>query len=1267
MPAFTESEIETFSLDELKRLGFSYIPGPSIAPDVEVTDGLFTAEPSVPFGEPEKRESYGDVVLKSTLEEAIERLNPEIPAAARQEALKAVLSVYSPQLIDANENFHKLLAEGVPVTVRKDGQDRGERVWLVDFQNPENNVFFSINQFTIIERNQNKRTDIILYVNGLPLVVIELKNPADANATIRKAYDQIQTYKIVIPSLFFYNAFCVISDGLEAKAGTLSAPFSRFQAWKTVDGKKESPGHVSQLEVLINGMFNKATLLDLIRNFIVFEKYKKIDAKTGLTQIETVKKIAAYHQYYAVNAALVSTRRAMGILEPRPSPLAPLPEGEGKNYRGGLDFSGLVTEARELRKKQTPVEEVMWELLRDKKLQGLKFRRQHQIGDYIADFYCNELKLVVELDGSVHNIPSQSKKDSTRDAWLKSLGNRVLRFTNTDILENIPTVLQSIASFSAHPSPLMQKVISSAPSPGSASHPLPLGEGRGEGYANRKAGVIWHTQGSGKSLSMVFYAGKLIRNLNNPTIVVITDRNDLDQQLFDTFAASSSLLGQKPVQADSRENLKALLKVASGGIVFTTMQKFAPSAPSPGSASHPLPLGEGRGEGDISSMPCLSTRRNIIVIADEAHRTQYGFETKFIDTKDKDGNVTGTRKAYGFAKYLRDAIPNATFIGFTGTPVESTDINTPAVFGNYIDKYDIAQSVDDGATVKIYYESRLAKVNLTENGRKLIEDFEKEMTDDGATETQKAKVKWTKLEAIVGHPERLKNLARDIVAHYEKRSEVFEGKAMIVAMSRRIAVALYGEIVALRPQWHSEDLKAGALKVVMTSSSSDKMEFDPEDPDSLVIPAHHRTNKESRGMLAERMKDPKDPLKLVIVRDMWLTGFDVPCLHTLYIDKLMKRHTLMQAIARVNRVFLDKPGGLVVDYIGIGTALKEALAFYAGSGGKGDHAETMQKALEMLLEKIEVVRQMFHGFDYMRFFAVGTSERLSLILQTEEFVLAKEHGKDRFIKESTALSKLFALAVPHEDALDLSDEIAFFQSVRARLVKFEGDGETDGRKNYETAIRQIVNQSVASTEVVDIFDAAGIKKPDISLLSEEFLQDVKEMAHKNLGVELLKKILNDEIRARLKFNITKGKNLLEMLEASIKKYQNNLLSTAEIIEELISIAREIRSVDGLAEKLKLTKDEFAFYSALEVNDSAVVALGDETLKVIAREIANKVRKNATIDWTMKESARAKLMVIVRRTLNKYGYPPDKQQKAVDTVMKQAEVMADYWVNTDSKI
>jgi len=1091
MPAFTESEIENFSLNELNRLGFACIPGPAIAPDAEMTQEPKIDESVSPYGwpagamhvkMPEKRISYGDVVLMYTLKQAINRLNPALPETARQEALKAALSVYSPQLIDANEDFHKMLTEGVPVTVMKDGQERGERVWLVDFQNPENNLFFAINQFTVIERNQNKRPDVILCINGLPLVVMELKNPADKHATVRKAYDQIQTYKTVIPSLFFYNVFCVISDGLEAKAGTISSAFSRFQTWKKPDqsDKSNRSDKVSQLEVLIRGMLNPATLLDLIRNFIVFEKDKKTDTKTGLTQIETVKKIAAYHQYHAVNKAVESTRLA------------------------------------------------------------------------IAE------------------------------------------------------------------------------------------------KGNRKAGVIWHTQGSGKSLSMVFYTGKLIHSLDNPTIVVITDRNDLDQQLFDTFAASASLLGQPPVQAETREHLKSLLRVASGGIVFTTIQKFFPDT-STGSMS------------DRAAYDRLSERRNIIVIADEAHRTQYGFQAKLIGTKDDAGKLNGKRIAYGFAKYLRDAVPNATFIGFTGTPVESTDINTPAVFGDYIDIYDIAQAVEDGATVKIYYESRLAKVNLTEDGRRLIEEFDREMTDDGASETLKAKVKWTKLEAIVGHPEHLKNLARDIIAHYEKRAEIFAGKAMIVTMSRRIAVALYDEIIALRPQWHSEDLKAGTLKVVMTSSSSDKMEFDPEDPDSLVIPAYHRTNKNDRRLLSDRMKEPQDKLKLVIVRDMWLTGFDVPCLHTLYIDKLMKRHTLMQAIARVNRVFMDKPGGLVVDYIGIGTALKEALAFYSSSGGKGDPAETQAKALELLLEKIEVVRQMFHGFDYMRFFRVGTSERLSIILYAEEFILSKEQGKDRFIKESTALSKLFALAVPHEEALALTDEIAFFQSIRARLLKFEGDGDNGDKKNYESAIRQIVNQAVESTEVVDIFDAAGIRKPDISLLSEEFLQDVKKMAHKNLGIELLKKILNDEIKVRLKFNITEGKNLLDMLEASIKKYQNNLLTTAEIIDELLTIARQIRAVDGLAEKLKLTKDEFAFYTALEINDSAVKILGDETLKNIAREIADKVRKNATIDWTMKESARAKLMVIVRRTLNKYGYPPDKQQKAVDTVLKQAEVLADYWV------
>ena len=1084
MKTFTESDIEIFSLDELGKLKYCYIPGPSIAPDADKGELPWAAaEGEGKYDAPEQRKEYSDVVLKGILERAINRLNPDVPQRARQDALKTVLSIYSPSLIEANESFHRFLTEGVPVDVHENGQTRGERVWLVDFQNPLNNSYFAINQFTIIEKNQNKRPDIILFVNGLPLVVVELKNPADPSATVRKAYDQIQTYKAVIPSLFFHNAFCVVSDGLEAKAGTISAPFSRFQTWRSDRSQSDEPDRSdqsdkkSELEVLFKGMLNRETLLDLMRNFIVFSKEKTTDTKTGLVQVVSIKKIAGYHQYYAVNKAVATTASAV------------------------------------------------------------------------------------------------SEK------------------------------------------------------------------------GNRKAGVIWHTQGSGKSLSMVFYAGKLITALDNPTIVLITDRNDLDGQLFDTFAASSQLLRQEPVQAESREHLKSLLKVASGGIVFTTIQKFFPE--------------ENRTEYDM-----LSDRRNIIVIADEAHRTQYGFKAKYLDKKDESGKVEGKQLAYGFAKYLRDALPMASFIGFTGTPVEGTDINTPAVFGDYIDIYDIAQSVEDGATVRIFYESRLARVNLTEEGKRLIEEFDREVEGLETTETEKAKIKWTKLEAIVGHPERLKNLARDIVFHFEKRSEAIDGKAMIVAMSRRIAVALYDEIIKLKPDWHSEDLKAGSIKVVMTSSSSDKIEFDPEDPDSLVIPQYHRTNKDSRRLLAERIKDVSDPLKLVIVRDMWLTGFDVPCLHTLYIDKLMKGHTLMQAIARVNRVFMDKPGGLIVDYIGIGTALKEALSFYSGSGGKGNPAEMQEKALELLFEKMEVVRQMFHGFEYKRFFSAGTSEKLSIILQAEEWVLALDRGKDRFVKEATALSKVFALAVPHEEALALSEEIAFFQAVRARLLKFEG-GDPDPKKTrYETAIRQIVNQAVESTEVVDIFDAAGIKKPDISLLSEEFLQEVQEMKHKNLALELMKKILNDEIGSRLKFNITEGKKLLDMLESSIKKYQNNLLTTTEIIEELINIAKEVRNVDGLADKLNLSNDEFAFYTALEVNDSAVKVLGDETLKTIAREIAQKVKANATIDWTMKESARARLMIIVKRTLKKYGYPPDKQQKAIDTVMKQAEVLADYWVGQE---
>ncbi|CDZ24634.1 HsdR family type I site-specific deoxyribonuclease [[Clostridium] cellulosi] len=1049
MPKLCESEIEKMAIEELVELGYTYLSGPDIAPDA-----LFA-----------ERNSYSEVLLRKRLTDAVVRLNPNLSYDVVLEAVNKVARISSSNLVVDNEAFHKMLVDGVPVEYRKNGDIVGDYVKLVDFleDGVDNNEFLVVNQFTVIENNNNKRPDILLFINGIPMVLFELKNPADENATIRKAYEQIGTYKAAIPSLFTYNEICVISDGLEAKAGSLTAPFSRFSTWKTKDGLNEASRFEDQLTTLIHGLCNKKTLLDYIRNFVTFEKSRTEDKETKIIKVETVKKIAAYHQYYAVNKAVKSTIEA------------------------------------------------------------------------------------AKAGGS------------------------------------------------------------------------------------KKAGVIWHTQGSGKSLSMVFYAGKLVQNLNNPTIVVITDRNDLDDQLFDTFAGNSDLLRQPPKQAESCEHLKELLKVASGGIVFTTIQKFIP-------------------DNDSSVYELLSERDNIVVIADEAHRTQYGFNAKLRDIKDENNQVVGQRIAYGFAKYMRDALPNATFIGFTGTPVEKQDANTPAVFGNYIDIYDIAQAVEDKVTVKIYYESRLAKVNLTEEGKKLIEEFDRELEEvDEKDEAKAAKMKWAKLEAIVGNKERLATLAKDIVTHFEDRQKVFEGKAMIVAMSRRIAVDLYNEIIKLRPEWHSDDLDKGVIKVVMTSSSSDGPEMQK-----------HHTTKEQRKMLAQRMKDENDSLKIVIVRDMWLTGFDVPCLNTMYIDKPMKDHNLMQAIARVNRVFKDKPGGLIVDYIGIAPNLKKALSFYAESGGKGVPAETQTRAVEIMLEKLEVVRQILHGFDYSSFFSVEVKDKLSIILQAEDFILSAENKKARFIKEVTLLSQAYALAKPDKATVKHAEEIAFFQAVKARLTKFETSGESG--INYDSVIKNIVDSAIVSDEVVDIFDAAGIEKPELSILSDEFLMEIKGMKHKNLAIELLKKILSDEIKVRSKYNLTKSKSLMEMLSSALKRYQNNLLTTAEIIEELIRIAKEIKNADRRGEELGLSEDELAFYDALETNDSAVKVLGDETLRTIARELADKVRKNATIDWTLKESVRAKLMVLVRRTLNKYGYPPDKQQRAVETVMKQAENLADVWAS-----
>jgi type I restriction enzyme, R subunit len=1065
MEKITENAIEEHAIQLLETQGYTYIHGPAIAPDSDTPE----------------RQSFEDVILLDRLQSAVTDINPHIPPEAQNDAVKQIQRLNSPELIANNEAFHRMLTEGITVTYQKDGRNRGDLVWLIDFTDSANNDFLVVNQFTVIQNNVNKRPDVVIFINGLPLVLMELKNAADENATIMSAYKQLQTYKQEIFSLFTPNAVMVISDGLEARAGTISAGFSRFMAWKTSDGKTEASPLIGQLETLIKGMLHKKTLLDLIRHFIVFEASKKEDRQTGIISMETVKKLASYHQYYAVNLAVKSTLRAAG------SPETPGTAEDPKAY-------GLPT------------------------------------------------------------VDSQPKGD-------------------------------------------------------------------------RKGGVVWHTQGSGKSLSMVFYTGKIVLALDNPTVVVITDRNDLDDQLYDTFAASKQLLRQEPVQAKDREHLKELLKVASGGVVFTTIQKFSPD------------------NGNVYET--LSNRRNIVVIADEAHRTQYGFSAKTIDDKDEDGNVIGKKVVYGFAKYMRDALPYATYLGFTGTPIESTDVNTPAVFGNYIDVYDIAQAVEDGATVRIFYESRLAKISLSEEGRKLVADLDATLAQDDLTETQKAKAKWTQLEALIGSEDRISQVAQDIIEHFEARQEVFEGKAMVVAMSRRIAADLYKAMVAIRPDWHSDDLKRGVIKVVMTSASSDGPKI-----------SKHHTTKDQRRMLAERMRDPEDELKIVIVRDMWLTGFDVPCMHTMYIDKPMKGHNLMQAIARVNRVYKDKPGGLVVDYLGIASDLKKALSFYSDSGGKGDPAIAQEQAVTLMLEKLEVVSQMYHGFAYEDYFEADTGKKLSIILAAEEHILGLENGKKRYINEVNALSKAFSIAVPHEQAMDVKDEVGFFQAVKSRLAKFDGTGSGRTDEEMETAIRQVIDKALVSDQVIDVFDAAGIKKPDISVLSEEFLLEVRDMEHKNVALEVLKKLLNDEIRSRTKKNLIQSKTLMEMLEASIKRYHTKVLTAAEVIEELIQLSKEIHQMDKEPAEMGLSDFEYAFYTAIASNDSAREVMEKDKLRELAVVLYEKVKANASIDWTIKESVKAKLKVIVKRTLRQFGYPPDMQKLATETVLKQAEMIAE---------
>ena len=1028
----TESLVEEAAVSWLSALGYTSIFGPDIAP------GEVAGE----------RESFQDVLLTLRLQEALHRLNPFIPADALDEALRKVARPESPSLLANNHAFHHMLIDGVPVEYRrKDGSIAGDHGHLVDFENPENNEFLAVNQFTVIEGQQNRRPDIVIFVNGLPLATIELKNPADENATIRTAFQQLQTYKNDIPSLFTYNEVLAVSDGLEARAGTLTADWEWFLPWRTIDGDKIEPKGKPELDALIKGIFEKRRFLDLIRHFVNFE----VDGD------KVVKKMAAYHQYHAVNKAVECTVKAT--------------------------------------------------------------------------------------------------------------------------------------------------------SPG----------------GDRKAGVIWHTQGSGKSLSMAFYAGKIIGHpaMENPTLVVLTDRNDLDDQLFDTFAACQDLLRQAPVQAEDRDHLKDLLQVASGGVIFTTIQKFSP-------------------EEDKEKYPLLSDRRNIVFIADEAHRSQYGFKAHTVK-KDE-----GAYIAYGFAKYLRDALPNASFIGFTGTPIEATDRNTPAVFGNYIDIYDIQRAVEDGATVRIYYEARLAKLDLSEAERPKIDPHFEEVTEgEEATIKERLKSKWARLEAVAGADRRVSLIAQDIVDHFEKRLEAIDGKGMIVCMSRRICAQMYEAITKLRPEWHDPDDAKGAIKVVITGSASDKENLQP-----------HIRNKKRRKDLAERFKDPDDPLKLVIVRDMWLTGFDAPCLHTMYIDKFMQGHGLMQAIARVNRVFRDKPGGLIVDYLGIAESLKNALADYT-EGDRGETGIPEEEVVALMLEKYEVVVAMFHGFDTSKFFRGSPEQRLAAIAEAMEHILSLEDGKNRYVQAVTELSRAYAIVVTHERAQEIREEVAFYQAVRSGLSKATSpEGKT--KEDLDAAIRQIVSQAIVPNGIVDIYKAAGIKTPDISILSEEFLEEVRNLPHKNLALEFLKRLLNDEIKTMSRKNLVQSRSFAQMLDQSINRYHNRSIEAAQVIEELIELAKEMREGHKRGEALGLTEEELAFYDALEVNDSAVKVLGDETLQKIARELVEAVHRNVSIDWAVKESARAKLRVIVRRLLRKYGYPPDKQEKATQTVLEQAELLCKEW-------
>lgn len=1037
-----ENTIEQSLIDQLVSQGYTYFNGTDISP---ISDNP-------------QRESFISVILEKHFKQSLKKLNPTLPESARVEAYQKVINHGTEYIMENNERFHTLLTNGVTVEYTKEGKTKGINVTLLDVKNPENNSFWVVNQLVVKDNNNEKRFDVVIFVNGLPLVFIELKSASDEKATLRKAFTQIQNYKKAVPSIFYYNSICIISDGIDAKTSSVSAPFTRYLAWKS---PKEIKGEVrTELQILTEYMLNKKTLVELIRYCTVFEQEEKKDEKTGLIFQVKIKKVAAYHQYYSVQKAVEQTIRA--------------------------------THAKD--------------------------------GD-------------------------------------------------------------------------------------------------------RKIGVIWHTQGSGKSLSMVFYSGQIITHpqMGNPTIVMLTDRNDLDDQLFGTFGNCVGLLRQTPVQANNREHIKELLKVSGGGVIFTTIQKFAPA------------------EGNVYET--LSNRTNIVVVADEAHRSQYGFKGREAKIKDEHGNEIGSEIRYGNAKYLRDALPNASYIGFTGTPIEKEDKSTPAVFGDYIDVYDIKQAVDDGATVPISYESRLVKIILDKKTAEALDDEINDIADATEEQIEKAKKKTATIDAVVGHPDRLKDVAKDIVMHFEARQEVFEGKAMIVGMTRNICVRLYNQIIALRPDWHNDDLDKGMIKVIMTSTTDDPELFQP-----------HHTTKQQRKDLATRMKDTNDDLKLVIVRDMWLTGFDAPSMHTMYVDKKMQGHNLMQAIARVNRVYKDKPGGLVVDYIGIGQDLRNAMVTYLQSGGEGSPVVDIKEAIAGMKEKFEIIEQMFNGFDFKAYFKVDTAQKLQVLLGAQNFILSDIKLKERYLKEVTLLSKLFAMSIPSPDAEAIKDEVAFFQAVKARINKFTGSGVKSDYE-VETAIKQIIDDALSSEGVIDIFEAAGIKSPSISILSDEFLLEVKNMQQKNVAFELLKKLLSDEVRVRKTKNLVQGKKFSEMLEAVVKRYHNNQIDSAQVLAELSEIAKEMRLEDHKSEELGLSSEEYAFYSVLKENESTSF-LDDNKMKELIHTIVDVIRKNATVDWSKRDDVRAKLRLTVKKILMRYGYPPDLAKLEADRVLRQGEALAE---------